>query len=101
VRHQASHISYSSNSSNLYYYDPLVPFPASKECLGHFVGIAENVGDTMTFKVLTDMTQEAIARSTIRCTTLDATANKRLPTQKSEEGDDLDQEPSQSDEQWQ
>ena len=85
----------------VYYYDPSVPFPASKECLGHFVGIAENVGDTMTFKVLTDDTQEVIARSTIRSATLGATVNKRLPTQESEEGDDLDKEPSRSDEQWQ
>jgi hypothetical protein len=85
----------------VYYYDPSVPFPASKECLGHFVGIAENVGDSMTFRVLTDVTQEIIARSTIRSATIGDTVNKRLPTQKSEEGDDLDQEPSQSDEQWQ
>jgi hypothetical protein len=78
---------------SVYYYDPMVPFPSSKECLGHFVGIAENVGDTMTFRVLTDTTQDVIARSTIRSATLGATVNKRLPAQKSEEGDDLE-EPS-------
>jgi hypothetical protein len=85
----------------VYNYDPMVPFPASKECLGHFVGIAENVGDTMTFRVLTDTTQEVIARSTIRSATVGATVNKRLPTQKIEEGDDLDQERTRNKGQWQ
>jgi hypothetical protein len=85
----------------VYYYDPSVPFQASKqECLCHFVGIAKIVGDTMIFRVLTDVTQEVIARSTIHSATFGATVNKCLPTQKSEEGDNLDHEPSQSDEQW-
>ena len=37
------------------------PFPSmSKECHGHWVGISENVGNFMTFKVLTDDTLKVI-----------------------------------------
>jgi hypothetical protein len=37
----------------------------SKEKPGHFVGIAENCGHTMTFKVLTDDTQQVISISMV------------------------------------
>ena len=36
------------------------------EIRGHFVGFAWNVGHAMTFKILTDDTQEIIARSRVR-----------------------------------
>ena len=38
------------------------------EICGHFVGFAWNVGHTMTFKILTDETQESIAHSRVRLT---------------------------------
>ena len=42
-------------------------FPSdSTEKLGHFVGIAENVGHALTFKVLTNDTNKIIYRSRIR-----------------------------------
>lgn len=42
-------------------------FPSeSTERLGYFVGIAENVGHALTFKVLTDDTKKIIYRSRIR-----------------------------------
>ena len=33
------------------------PFPNSKELCGHFVGIAENVGDALTYKILSEHNQ--------------------------------------------
>ena len=48
------------------YYDPIGGFPDSKEKTGRFVGIAENVGDALTFWILTDDTNEVIARSDVR-----------------------------------
>ncbi|MEL7196229.1 MAG: reverse transcriptase domain-containing protein [Bacteroidota bacterium] len=42
-------------------------FPSeSREERGHFVGIAENVGHSMTFKILSDKSQKIICRSNIR-----------------------------------
>ena len=42
-------------------------FPSeSRECKGHFVGIAENVGHAMTFKILTDDTHKVIFWSNIQ-----------------------------------
>ena len=52
-------------------------FPSdSTELRGHFVGFAENVGHTITFKVLTEDTQKIIHRSRIRPATKDP--NKRI-----------------------
>lgn len=48
------------------YCDVESSFPNSKELPGHFGGIAENVGDALTFKILTDDTQEIIYRSVVR-----------------------------------
>ena len=50
----------------VYYYDPLASFPESKEKLGRFVGIAENVGNTLTYKILTENTEKVIYRSVVR-----------------------------------
>ena len=50
----------------VYYYDPKSSYPKPKEKLGYFVGIAENVGDTLTYKILTDDTREVIFRSVVR-----------------------------------
>jgi hypothetical protein len=41
-------------------------FPNSKEKSGRFVDIAENVGDALTFLVLTDDTHEVIGCSDVR-----------------------------------
>ncbi len=51
----------------VYYYDPMSPFPQSKEKSGRFVGIAENVGDILTYKIMTD-TEQVICRSVVRPT---------------------------------
>ncbi len=54
-------------------------FPSeSKEIRGHFVGIAENVGDALTFKVLTDDTKKIIARSNVRSALTPGERNLRL-----------------------
>ena len=54
-------------------------FPTdSREKRGRFVGIAENVGHSMTFKVLTDDTQRVICRSGIRSALDSSSSNLRL-----------------------
>ena len=49
----------------IYYYDAEVSFPHSRELPGRFLGIAENVGDALTFQVLTDENR-VICRSVMR-----------------------------------
>ena len=46
----------------VHYHGPVASFPDSKEKLGRFVGIAENVGDTLTYKILTEDTNQVICR---------------------------------------
>jgi hypothetical protein len=51
-------------------------FPSgSLEKLGRFVGIAENVGHVMTYKILTDDTHKVICRANVRSATDPASAN--------------------------
>ena len=49
----------------VYYYDPKSSFPNSKEKLGRFVGIAENVGDMLTYRIQTE-NHQVISRSVVR-----------------------------------
>jgi len=39
-------------NEHVHYLDEEIPFPNSKEKAGHFVGIAENDGDILTFWIL-------------------------------------------------
>ena len=51
----------------VYYMVEDSPYPSeSKEARGHFVRISENVGHTMTYKILTDDTKKIIHRSIVR-----------------------------------
>lgn len=66
----------------VYYHDPTDEdsFPSStNEKLGRFVGIAESVGDALTFKVLTDDTMKVLFRSTVRSALNLNERNRRLP----------------------
>ena len=47
------------------YYNKMATYPETNEVLGHFVGIAINVGDALTFKVLTKHDQ-VLCRSVVR-----------------------------------
>jgi hypothetical protein len=49
----------------VYYWTPAKGSPLTKEAIGRFVGIAENIGDFMTYYVLTD-TGQVLARSQVR-----------------------------------
>ena len=62
----------------IYYLDSEIPFPNSKENLGRFVGIAENVGDALTFWIWTEDTEKLIAHSVIRSAEDLATPNKHV-----------------------
>ena len=60
-----------SNLIQFYFYQPVFfldtnkpSFPKSKELFGHWVGIADNVGDALTYLILTPNNQ-IIARSTL------------------------------------
>ena len=51
----------------VYYLDDDGQFPSeSKEKLGRWVGVAENVGDVLTWWILTDDTKQVIPRSVVR-----------------------------------
>ena len=64
----------------VFYYTPDAKFPKSKERAGRLVGIAENVGDALTFLVLTDDTNQVIARSVLRPVDDGTNPNKRSST---------------------
>ena len=59
------------------YHDPKSPYPNTKEKAGRFVGVAENVGDTLTYKILTDDTRQVIHRSVVRAADSESNPNKR------------------------
>ena len=63
----------------VYFSEPNASFPSEpKERLGRWVGIAETVGDALTFKVLTDDTQKVICTSVIRPADNPLSENKRV-----------------------
>ena len=63
----------------VYYAIEDASFPSdSNEKSGHFVGIAETVGDALTFKILTDDTQKIIYRSAVRSALNPTERNFRL-----------------------
>ncbi len=49
----------------VYYYDKSSSFPKTKEKLGWWMGVAENVGDALTYRVLTTE-EQIICRSVLR-----------------------------------
>ena len=54
-------------------------FPSeSTEAYGHFVGISENVGHAMTFKILTSDTNKIIHRSNVRPADNPASVNLKV-----------------------
>jgi hypothetical protein len=62
-----SQLLYFSFYEPVYYHDDDSPFPStSKECHGRWVGISENVGNFMTFKILTNDTHKVIYHSNLR-----------------------------------
>jgi len=62
----------------IYYLEAEISFPGSKEKAGHFVEIAENVGDALTFWILTEDPEQVIARSVTRTAEYPKTVNQRL-----------------------
>ena len=53
-------------------------FPSSKERAGYWLGVCENVGDLLTFWILTDDTEVVLARSVVRPADNKTTMNKRV-----------------------
>jgi hypothetical protein len=62
----------------VYYLDVEEPAPLSKEKAGHWLGVAQNVGDALTYHILTDDTQQVIQRSVIRSRNDRYGVNKRV-----------------------
>ena len=60
------------------YLDHMETFPNSKEQGGYFVGFAENVGDTLTFKVLKEDMRMVLFRSVVRSALDPKDRNKRV-----------------------
>ena len=52
----------------IYYLDTEQKYPYTKELPGHFLGVAENVGDALTFNILAQ-NQQVLTRSVIRSAT--------------------------------
>ena len=51
----------------IYYYDDDGGYPSqSREKRGRWVGVAENVGDVLTYRILTEDTQQVINRSVVK-----------------------------------
>jgi hypothetical protein len=69
-----SQLLYFSFYDLVYYHNDDSPFPStSKECHGRWVGISENVGNFMTFKILTNNTHKIIYHSNL-CSVRDPNA---------------------------
>ena len=62
----------------VYYLESETPFPNSREKAEWFIGIAENVGDALTFWILTEDTKKIIARSVVRTAEDPKTVNQRI-----------------------
>ena len=62
----------------VYFLNAQEKFPSTKECAGQWLGVCENVGDLLTFWILTDDTEVVIARSVMRPADVDKTSNKRI-----------------------
>ena len=74
----------------VYYPTDDASFPSDPvEQRGRFVGIAENVGHAMTFKILTDDTQRVIARSNIRTAVTTDAPNLRADSPEGEISTDI------------
>ena len=74
----------------VYYLDDDGGFPSqSKEKRGRWVGVAENIGDTLTYYVLTDDTQQVIARSVLRPVT-NNDQNLRADNPSPKDGEEID-----------
>lgn len=61
----------------VYYLDAGEKFPSTREKAGYWVGVAEHVGDHLTYWILTDDHQYVLARSVVR--PADVVVNNRLP----------------------
>ena len=60
------------------FYTPNTSHPKTKEEPGYFVGFGENVGDALTFKILTLDTGKIIHRSVVRSALDPKAPNKRV-----------------------
>jgi hypothetical protein len=71
----------------IYYRLEDATFPSDGiEQRGRFVGIADSVGDALTYKILTDGTNKILYRSSVRSATIPGETNLRLTPQDGESG---------------
>ena len=62
----------------VYYYDPQQRFPNTKEAAGWFVGVAENIGDALCYKILAEDGKTILHRSVVRPARDESRPNNRL-----------------------
>jgi len=75
----------------VYYLKHESVFPAeSREAMGRWVGVQENVGHAMTYKILTNDTNIVISRSNVRPATKEAPNMRAKPLNEDEEKDNND-----------
>jgi hypothetical protein len=71
----------------VYYRIEDATFPSGgTEQQGHFVGIADSVGDALTYKILNDRTNRILYRSSVRSAAISGQTNLRLASQDGENG---------------
>jgi len=61
----------------VYYLESTETFPSTRERLGYWIGVADNVGDFLTYWILTADHQHVVARSVVRSAALGE--NRRVP----------------------
>ena len=62
----------------IYYLDIEEPTPLSREKAGYWLGVAHNVGDALTYHILTDESQQVIQRSVVRSRRGEHGINRRV-----------------------
>ena len=72
----------------VYYLDPSEKYPETKEKLGRWIGVAHNVGDHLTYVILTSDTHRLIERSVVRSAEIDNAKNLALPEHEENEDDE-------------
>jgi hypothetical protein len=60
------------------YLDPVLKFPEATERPGYFVGFADNVGDTLTFKILKNDLVKVLHRNVVRSAADASHRNRRV-----------------------
>jgi hypothetical protein len=64
----------------VYYMDSDSNYPSTKETIGYWIGVSKNIGNALTYKILTDDKETVLSRSIVQTTSdcLKANLNLRI-----------------------